>query len=109
MVILKCVCESKWLRQLDKEEQERKASPTGHQDSLESYSYRRLGGSVGWTSDFGSGHDLTVREFETRIGLCAHGSEPGACFGFCLPLSAPPCSHSVSLPPSLPLSLSKSK
>ena len=67
------------------------------------------------------GHDLAVREFEPRVGsglmarslepvsasaqvtisqsefkphvgLCAHGPEPGACFGFCasLSLSAPP-------------------
>ena len=27
----------------------------------------RLGGSVGWASNFGSGHDLAVREFE-QIG-----------------------------------------
>ena len=40
----------------------------------------RLGGSVGWASDFGSGHDLAVREFEPRVGLCADRSEPGACF-----------------------------
>ena len=31
----------------------------------------RLGGSVGWGSDFGSGHDLVVREFEPRSrALC---------------------------------------
>ena len=47
----------------------------------------RLGGSVGWASDFGSGHDLTVREFKPHVGLCADGSEPGACFGFCVSLS----------------------
>ena len=40
-------------------------------------------------SDFGSGHDLTVCEFEPRVGLCAHSSEPGACFGFCVSLSLP--------------------
>ena len=39
-----------------------------------------LGGSVGWASDFTSGHDLAVREVEPRIGLWADGSEPGACF-----------------------------
>ena len=52
----------------------------------------RLGGSVGWASDFSSGHDLTVREFEPRVGLCADRSEPGACFRFCvsISLSAPP-------------------
>ena len=37
----------------------------------------RLGGSVGWESDFGSGHDLAVREFEPRVGLCADSSGPG--------------------------------
>ena len=42
----------------------------------------RLGGSVGEASDFGSGHDLAVREFEPRVGLCADRWEPGACFGF---------------------------
>ena len=52
----------------------------------------RLGGSVGQASDFSSGHDLEVREFEPRVGLWADGSEPGACFRFCvsLSLSAPP-------------------
>ena len=40
----------------------------------------RLGGSVGKAADFGSGHDLAVREFEPRVGLWADGSEPGACF-----------------------------
>ena len=34
----------------------------------------RLGASVGQASDFGSGHDLTVREFEPRVGLCADSS-----------------------------------
>ena len=29
-----------------------------------------LGGSVGWASNFSSGHDVTVREFEPCIGLC---------------------------------------
>ena len=58
----------------------------------------RLGGSVGWASDFGSGHDLMVHEFEPHVRLCADSSEPGVCFGFCLPLSLPlPFSHSVSL------------
>ena len=37
----------------------------------------RLGDSVGEASDFGSGHDPTVREFEARVGLGADGSEPG--------------------------------
>ena len=38
-------------------------------------------------SDFSSGHDLTVREFEPGVGLCADSSEPGACFRFCVSLS----------------------
>ncbi|VFV37145.1 ino80 complex subunit d-like [Lynx pardinus] len=46
------------------------------------------------------GHDLAVREFEPRVRLWADGSEPGACFRFCLPLSLPlTCSCSVSLCP----------
>ena len=50
-----------------------------------------LGGSVSEASNFGSGRDLTVREFEPHVGLCADGSEPGAPFGFrvSLSLSAP--------------------
>ena len=35
-----------------------------------------LGGSVGWAPDFGSGHDLTVCEFEPHIKLCADSMEP---------------------------------
>ena len=49
-----------------------------------------LGGSVGLASDFGSGHDLAVRGFEAHVGLCADGSEPGACFGFWVSLSLRP-------------------
>ena len=48
-----------------------------------------LGGSVGSVSDFGSGHDLAVHEFEPRVRLCADSSEPGACFGFYVSLSLP--------------------
>ena len=47
---------------------------------------------------FGSGHDLTVHGFEPRIKLCADGSEPGACFGFCVSLSlcsSPTCALSL--------------
>ena len=47
----------------------------------------RLGGSVGWAADFGSGHGLAVCEFKPRVGLCADSSEPGACFEFCVSLS----------------------
>ena len=51
----------------------------------------RQGGSVGWASNFNSGHDLMVRVFESRIRLCADSSEPRAYFRFCvsIPLSAP--------------------
>ena len=57
----------------------------------------RLGGSVSWAADFGSGHDLTVREFEPRVGLWADGSEPGACFGFCISFSlCPSPAHALS-------------
>ena len=31
----------------------------------------RLGGSVGWATNFSSGHDLTVHEFKPCVGLCA--------------------------------------
>ena len=39
-----------------------------------------LGGSAGYMSDLGSGHDLMVREFEPHVGLCADSSEPAAYF-----------------------------
>ena len=49
------------------------------------------------TPDLSSGHDLTVRGFEPRVGLCADSSESGACLGFIVSLSLPlPCSSSVS-------------
>ena len=61
------------------------------------YASGPLGGSVGWVSDFSSGHDLTVRELEPCIGLCADGSEPGArCGSFVPSLSALPRSHTLS-------------
>ena len=41
------------------------------------------------TLDFLSGHDLTVRESESRIGLCADSLEP-AWDSLSLPLSDPP-------------------
>ena len=50
-----------------------------------------LRGSVGWASDFGSGHDLTARGFEPHVQLCADSSEPGAASDSVSPfLSAPP-------------------
>ena len=51
--------------------------------------FGRLGGSVGWACDFGSGHDLTVCGFKPRVGLCADSSEP-ASDSVSPPLSAPP-------------------
>ena len=49
----------------------------------------RLGGSIGEVSDFGSGHDLAVGEFEPRIRLSAVGTEP----------ASDPLSPSLSAPP----------
>ena len=58
----------------------------------------RLGSSVGWASDFGSGPDLTVGGFEPCIGLCADSLEPGACFKFYVPFSLCPFpAHALSL------------
>ena len=41
-------------------------------------------GAPGWRSRLSvrlqPGHDLTVHQFEPRVGLWADGSEPGACF-----------------------------
>ena len=68
----------------------------------QSFCLNALLGAPGWHSRVSirlqPGHDLSVREFEPCIGLWADGSEPGACFRFCLPLSLPlPHSFSVSL------------
>ena len=65
---------------------------------------KSTGRAPGWRSRLSvrlqPGHDLAVREFELRVGLWADGSEPGACFRLCLPLSLPlPHSCSVSLCP----------
>ena len=63
----------------------------GHTSDLNMIYQGCLGGSVSWTSDVGSGRDLTVPEFEPRVGLCADGSEPGAALDSVSPsLSAPP-------------------
>ena len=49
------------------------------------------------TRDFGSGHDLTVCEFESHIGLCADSAQP-AWDSLSLPLSPPSSlAHSLSL------------
>ena len=59
-------------------------------------------GAPGWRSRLSvrlrPGHDLAVREFEPRVRLWADGSEPGACFGFCVSLSLCPSPvHALSL------------
>ena len=67
-----------------------KRTPSGH-----------LGGSVGWASDFGSGHDLTIPEFSPSSGsvLTAQILEPASdSVPLSLPLSLPlPHTCSVSL------------
>ena len=58
----------------------------------------RLGGSVSEASNFGSGHDLTVCEFEPRVGLWVQLGARSLLQILCLPLSLPlPRSHSASL------------
>ena len=51
-------------------------------------------GAPGWRSRLSvrlqPGHDLAVREFEPRVRLWVDGSEPGACFRFCVSLSLLP-------------------
>ena len=50
------------------------------------------------TLDLGSGHDFVPRGFETRVGLCADGSGPGACFAFRVSLSlCPSPAHALFL------------
>ena len=50
----------------------------------------RLGGSVGWASDFTSGHDLAVCGFKPRIGLCADNSAWSLLWILCFSLSLCP-------------------
>ena len=65
---------------------------------LKAQSQGRLDDSVGLASNFSSGHDLAVREFEPHVGLCADSSEPEACFGFCVSSSlCPSHDHALSL------------
>ena len=59
----------------------------------------------GPTLDFGSGHDLTVCEFEPRVGLCDVRAGP-ARGSLGVSLSAPPL---IALSLSLSLSLSQNK
>ena len=63
---------------------------------------KNIVGAPGWRSRLSvrlqPGHDLAVREFEPRIRLWADGSEPGACFRFCVSLSLCPSPvHALSL------------
>ena len=81
-------------------ERERVQAGKGQKEGTEDLKW----GAPGWLSRLsirlGSGHDLTVREFELRIGLCADCLEPAACFGFCVSLSlcsSPACTPSLSL------------
>ena len=55
--------------------------------------------------DFDSGHDLQVRELETRVGLYTGGSEPA--WDSPSLSTPPPLSHFISL--SLPTSLKINK
>ena len=65
---------------------------------IKNHSAGAPGGSVGWASNFGSGHDHAVRGLEPCIGLCADGSKPRACFQFCVSLSlCPSPDHTLSL------------
>ena len=61
-----------------------------------------LRGAPGWRSRLSvrlqPGHHLAVHEFEPRVRLWADGSEPGACFRFCVSLSLCPSPvHALSL------------
>ena len=63
---------------------------------------KAIPGAPGWRSRLSvrlqPGHDLAVREFEPRVALWADGSEPGACFRFCVSLSLCPSPvHALSL------------
>ena len=56
-----------------------------------------LGGSVGWASDFDSGHDLKVHKFKVHIGPAAVSAEP----------TTDRLSPFLSAPPLITFSLSK--
>ena len=58
------------------------------------------------TLDFGSGHDITVREFEPHMRLCADGADP-ALDSVSLSLSPSPLSVCLSVSLSLSLSVNK--
>ena len=67
----------------------------------------RLGGSVGYASDFGSGHDLVVREFELHVGLCADSQSLETASDSVSPSLSGPSPLELCLCLSLSLSLSK--
>ena len=82
-----------------------------HQEKLSPDQQKKRGGKLlemsplgapGWRSRLSvrlqPGHDLAVHEFEPRVRLWADGSEPGACFRFCVSLSLCPSPvHALSL------------
>ena len=75
----------------------------GPSSSLRAAECEKVGlGAPGWRSRLSvrlqPGRDLAVRGFEPRVRLWADGSEPGACFRFCVSLSLCPSPvHAVSL------------
>ncbi|VFV29962.1 atpase family aaa domain-containing [Lynx pardinus] len=79
-------------------ERERHTVQTGKgQRERETQNLKQIPGprwAPGWRSRLSvrlqPGHDLAVREFEPRVRLWADGSEPGACFRFCVSLSLCP-------------------
>ena len=71
--------------------------PNGQEKDSNKKKEGRPGGSASSASNFGSGHDLTVREFKPHVGLCADSSESGACFGIHDSLSLPLHTHALSL------------
>ena len=82
--------------------------PFCHPLAFNIWFWGHLGGSVGWTSDFSSGHNLTACQFELQVGFCADSSEPGACFRFYVSLSlSAPSALALCLCLSVCLSLSK--
>ena len=67
----------------------------------ERFCFKKLG-APGWRSRLSvrlqPGHDLALREFQPRVRPWADGSEPGACFRFCVSLSlCPSPAHALSL------------
>ena len=59
----------------------------------------RLGGSVGWVSDFSSGHDLAVPEFKPHVGsvLTAQSLQPALNSVSLSPCPSPTRALSLSL------------